>query len=74
MGRRAGKAWGPGGRRLRNVDETFPDYTADEIELGKAMERHLRRHRRKHFTCRDVLDVARALGYRKVCDPGPLPK
>lgn len=39
--------------------------TADEIELGRAMDVWQRKHNR-YPTWRDVLDVAAGLGYRKV--------
>lgn len=74
MTRRAGKPWGPGGRRLRCVDEMNPIYTSEELEFMKAMELYMRRNRRPFPDCRDVLLVARALGYRQVCDPEPPPK
>lgn len=46
--------------------EANKDYTPDELEFMKAMDswRHWRGGR--YPTCRDVLDVAKALGYRKV--------
>ncbi|MFO0850308.1 MAG: hypothetical protein U0871_17380 [Gemmataceae bacterium] len=47
--------------------ETFPgsDFTADEVEFLKAMERYQRRHARRYPTWREVLLVLHALGYRK---------
>lgn len=52
--------------------ETFPgcDFTADEIEFLKAMERYQRRHARRYPTWREVLLVLHALGYRKEPRPG----
>lgn len=38
--------------------------TQDEVEFGRAMERQ-RRVLHRPLDCRDVLDVARSLGYRK---------
>lgn len=55
----AGRKWGTD---PRTADVT---YAADEVEFMCAMERFKRRFGREP-TCRDVLAVARALGYRKV--------
>ncbi len=52
-----------------------PDYTADELEFMLAMESYRRERRRPFPTCCEVLEVLRALGYRKdalaiPADPG----
>lgn len=42
------------------------DYTDDELEFMKAMDRYKRENRRPHPTCTEVLAVMKSLGYRKV--------
>lgn len=49
-------------------------YDADEAEFLKAMELYQRKNSRKFPTFIEVLDVAKALGYRLVAEPQPLPK
>jgi hypothetical protein len=48
--------------------ENFPgsDYTADEWEFIRAVAAYQKRFRRRYPTWREVLLVARCLGYRKV--------
>ena len=48
--------------------ENYPgsDVTPDELEFLKAIERFQRLHDRRYPTWREVLFVARCLGYRKV--------
>lgn len=50
------------------------EYTPEQVAFIRAMEAYQRiNHRRfPHFT--EVLEVARALGYRLVAEPGPLPR
>lgn len=55
----SGRRWGTD---PRTSDVT---YSADELEFMLAMER-LKRRLGRQPTCRDVLAVARSLGYRKV--------
>lgn len=59
----------------RQSGEEHPgwDFTPDELEFLKAMERYQRRMRRRYPTWREVLAVLRGLGYRKVTDPPPTP-
>ena len=61
--------------RRRQVDPTTceRDYTDDEIEFMKAMDQYKRDNRRPFPTWSEVLEVLRALGYRKVADPTALP-
>ena len=40
----------------------------DEVEFMMAMERFKREYHRPHPTCRDILAVARSLGYRLATD------
>jgi hypothetical protein len=61
--------------RRRQVDPTTceRDYTDDEIEFMKAMDQYKRDNRRPFPTWSEVLEVLRALGYRKVAEPTALP-
>lgn len=42
------------------------DYSEEEVAFGAAMEAWKETHHNRFPTCRDVLAVARALGYRRV--------
>jgi hypothetical protein len=61
--------------RRRQIDPTTceRDYTEDEIEFMKAMDQYKRDNRRPFPTWSEVLEVLRALGYRKVAEPTALP-
>lgn len=61
--------------RRRQVDPTTceRDYTDDEIAFMKAMDQYKRDNRRPFPTWSEVLEVLRALGYRKVAEPTALP-
>jgi hypothetical protein len=61
--------------RRRQVDPTTceRDYTDDEIDFMKAMDQYKRDNRRPFPTWSEVLEVLRALGYRKVAAPTALP-
>jgi hypothetical protein len=61
--------------RRRQVDPTTceRDYNDDEIEFMKAMDQYKRDNRRPFPTWSEVLEVLRALGYRKVAEPTALP-
>ena len=63
------------GERRRQVDPTTceRDYSDDEISFMKAMDQYKRDNRRPFPTWSEVLEVLRALGYRKVADPTPIP-
>lgn len=63
------------GERRRQVDPTTceRDYTDDEIAFMKAMDQYKRDNRRPFPTWSEVLEVLRALGYRKVAEPTALP-
>src|SRR5262249_47360471 len=63
------------GERRRQVDPTTceRDYTEDEIAFMKAMDQYKRDNRRPFPTWSEVLEVLRALGYRKVAEPTALP-
>jgi hypothetical protein len=63
------------GERRRQVDPTTceRDYTVDEIDFMRAMDHYKRVNRRPFPTWSEVLEVVRALGYRKVAEPVPLP-
>lgn len=49
------------------------DFSDDEREFMLAMERFEREHHKPFPDCRDVLAVAKALGYRKVAARSELP-
>lgn len=72
--RRSGKDRRQGERR-RQIDPTTceRDYSDDEIVFMKAMDQYKRDNRRPFPTWSEVLEVLRALGYRKVADPSQLP-
>src|SRR5437879_1044078 len=63
------------GERRRQIDPTTceRDYTNDEIEFMKAMDQYKRENRRPFPTWSEVLEVMRALGYRKVAEPSVMP-
>lgn len=50
---------------LCDAHESTPDYTADELEFMRAVDAYKRSRRRPFPTLTEILDVARALGYRK---------
>ncbi|QDU60896.1 hypothetical protein Pan216_17490 [Planctomycetes bacterium Pan216] len=59
------------GERRRQIDPTTceRDYGNDEVEFMKAMDEYKREFARPFPTWSEVLEVAHALGYRKVADP-----
>src|SRR5688572_11789860 len=63
------------GERRRQIDPTTceRDYTTDEIEFMKAMDQYKRENRRPFPTWSEVLEVLRALGYRRVAAPSQMP-
>lgn len=73
--RRSGRDRRQQGERRRQIDPTTceRDYTDDEILFMKAMDQYKRENRRPFPTWSEVLEVLRALGYRRVAQPGPLP-
>src|SRR5262249_1004288 len=73
--RRSGKERRQQGERRRQIDPTTceRDYTEDEIVFMKAMDQYKRDNRRPFPTWSEVLEVLRALGYRKVAEPTALP-
>ena len=46
--------------------------TEDETEFLLAMSAYQKRFRRRYPTWREVLNVLRCLGYRKVAEPAPI--
>ena len=56
-----------GPRRRRFIDPTTcdRDYGADEVEFMQALERYKRTSGRMVPTCSEILEVVRALGYRR---------
>ena len=73
--RRSGSDRRDKGERRRQIDPTTceRDYNEDEIEFMKAMDQYKRDNRRPFPTWSEVLEVLRALGYRKVAQPTALP-
>jgi hypothetical protein len=59
------------GERRRQIDPTTceRDYDTEEIEFMKAIEDYKRDFCRPFPTWSEVLEVAKALGYRKVAEP-----
>jgi hypothetical protein len=74
LDRRSGKDRREGERR-RQVDPTTceRDYNTEEIEFMRAMDLYKRVSRRQFPTWSEVLEVLRAIGYRKVAEPTPIP-
>lgn len=60
--------------KLTNTITSEVDYSPDEAEFFRAMETYMRENRRRFPTFREVLAVARSLGYRKVAEPEELPR
>src|SRR6266571_2768984 len=76
LDRRAGRKHGkdePERRRLVDPTTCEREYTEEEIEFMKAMDQYKRDNRRPFPTWSEVLEVLRALGYRKVAEPTALP-
>ena len=73
--RRSGKDRRQQGERRRQIDPTTceRDYTNDEIQFMKAMDQYKRENRRPFPTWSEVLEVMRALGYRKVAEQSQMP-
>ncbi len=73
--RRKDKERQPRGERRRQVDPTTceRDYDDDEIGFMKAMDQYKRDNRRPFPTWSEVLEVMRALGYRKVAEQSQMP-
>ena len=73
--RRSGSDRRDKGERRRQIDPTTceRDYSDDEIQFMKAMDQYKRENRRPFPTWSEVLEVLRALGYRKVAEGGQLP-
>lgn len=73
--RRSGKDRRDQGERRRQIDPTTceRDYSDEEIQFMKAMDQYKRDNRRPFPTWSEVLEVLRALGYRKVAEPSAMP-
>lgn len=56
--------------RAHGCDENFPgsDYLSDEVELFKAVERYKHKKRLKFVSVRELLEIVKSLGYRKVTE------
>lgn len=75
LDRRSGQDRRNQGERRRQIDPTTceRDYSDEEIAFMKAMDQYKRDNRRPFPTWSEVLEVLRALGYRKVAEPTALP-
>src|SRR5216117_4434882 len=73
--RRSGTERRERAERRRQVDPTTceRDYNDEEILFMKAMDQYKRSNRRPFPTWSEVLEVLRALGYRRVEEPTALP-
>jgi hypothetical protein len=71
--RRKGDRREQGERRQVDLTTCERNYNEEEINFMKAMDQYKRDNRRPFPTWGEVLDVLRALGYRKVAEPTPLP-
>jgi hypothetical protein len=60
-------------RRLIDPTTCERDYNDEETIFMKAMDRYKRENRRPFPTWSEVLEVLRALGYRKVAEPTEMP-
>lgn len=60
-------------RRLIDPTTCERDYNDEETIFMKAMDRYKRDNRRPFPTWSEVLEVLRALGYRKVAEPTEMP-
>ncbi len=60
-------------RRLIDPTTCERDYNDEETIFMKAMDRYKRDNRRPFPTWSEVLEVLRALGYRKVAEPTEIP-
>ncbi len=60
-------------RRLIDPTTCERDYSDDETEFMKAMDRYKRENRRPFPTWSEVLEVLHSLGYRRVAEMADLP-
>ncbi len=60
-------------RRLIDPTTCERDYSDEETDFMNAMDRYKRDNRRPFPTWSEVLEVMRAMGYRKVADATDLP-
>ncbi len=54
-------------------EENFPgsDYSAEEVQFFRAVDRYKRQSGRPHPSLREILRVVKALGYRRPDFPDP---
>ena len=69
--RRTGKDRREQGERRRQIDPTTceRDYNNEEMEFMQAIEGYKREFRRPFPTWSEILEVVKAMGYRRVADP-----
>lgn len=62
------------GERRRQIDPTTceRDYGQEELDFMKAIDEYKREFCRPFPTWSEVLEVVKALGYRKVAEPTPI--
>lgn len=60
-------------RRLIDPTTCERDYSDEETDFMKSMDRYKRENRRPFPTWSEVLEVLRSLGYRRVAEPTDLP-
>lgn len=58
---------------VNSCNEGESEYTAEDIEFGRALDRYKKANRRPFPTWSEVLEVARCLGYRKILPARELP-
>lgn len=58
---------------LHNVLTSTVIYSDEELDFLRALQKYKTDNRRPCPTIREILAVARSLGYRKVTAAGPLP-
>ena len=61
--------------RRRDVDPTTCErqYSDDDLQFQKAVDRYKQANRRPFPTLSELLEIVRSLGYRRVAEVGPLP-
>jgi hypothetical protein len=60
--------------RLRDVYSSTVEYTEEEILFFRAVEQYKKKYKRLFPSLREVLAIARSLGYRRVAEQQPLPE
>jgi hypothetical protein len=53
-------------RVMEHNSSIVPEVSSEAVEFGRAMSGYMRRWRKLNLTCREVLAVAKSLGYRRM--------